>query len=143
MGELIPGWRRVWVTGSGGSWSSEGRSALLLCTPEYSRPKPARYSGYHRYQFRLYRQSQHQTISLSSEEQQSLGKDPPGPDPRPEGPFQGCGQRRGLGMPRSVQRDAQRGRGRGVKSLPGGRNPRKTSGNGLASGIGSRERCGL
>uniref|UniRef100_A0A8C9MNQ2 Phosphatidylethanolamine binding protein 4 n=1 Tax=Serinus canaria TaxID=9135 RepID=A0A8C9MNQ2_SERCA len=30
-------------------------------------------SGYHRYQFRLYRQSQHQTISLSSEEQASLG----------------------------------------------------------------------
>uniref|UniRef100_A0A8C5NKB0 Phosphatidylethanolamine binding protein 4 n=1 Tax=Junco hyemalis TaxID=40217 RepID=A0A8C5NKB0_JUNHY len=46
---------------------------FLLCTPEYTRPKPARYSGYHRYQFRLYRQSQHQTISLSSEEQQSLG----------------------------------------------------------------------
>uniref|UniRef100_A0A8C5IKC6 Phosphatidylethanolamine binding protein 4 n=1 Tax=Junco hyemalis TaxID=40217 RepID=A0A8C5IKC6_JUNHY len=40
---------------------------------KYTRPKPARYSGYHRYQFRLYRQSQHQTISLSSEEQQSLG----------------------------------------------------------------------
>ncbi|XP_050838729.1 phosphatidylethanolamine-binding protein 4 isoform X1 [Serinus canaria] len=40
---------------------------------DYTRPKPSRYSGYHRYQFRLYRQSQHQTISLSSEEQASLG----------------------------------------------------------------------
>ncbi|XP_041900831.1 phosphatidylethanolamine-binding protein 4-like [Corvus kubaryi] len=39
----------------------------------YSRPKPPRYSSYHRYQFRLYRQPAHESITLSPEEQDSLG----------------------------------------------------------------------
>ncbi|KAL9823397.1 phosphatidylethanolamine-binding protein 4 isoform 1-T2 [Geothlypis trichas] len=65
-------WRHWLVTDIQGSDLRVGKIKGKVLT-EYSRPKPARYSGYHRYQFRLYRQSQHQTISLSSEEQQSLG----------------------------------------------------------------------
>uniref|UniRef100_A0A803UZU1 Phosphatidylethanolamine binding protein 4 n=1 Tax=Ficedula albicollis TaxID=59894 RepID=A0A803UZU1_FICAL len=37
------------------------------------RPKPPRYSGYHRYQFRIYEQPEHETIALSEEERVSLG----------------------------------------------------------------------
>lgn len=84
VGELIPAF-----AASGGTFSSEGHSALLFCTPDYSRPRPSRYSGYHRYQFRLYRQPTHQNISLSPEEQDSLGKDPPSPPSPPRGAFPG------------------------------------------------------
>uniref|UniRef100_A0A8C9MP21 Phosphatidylethanolamine binding protein 4 n=1 Tax=Serinus canaria TaxID=9135 RepID=A0A8C9MP21_SERCA len=68
-------------------------------------------SGYHRYQFRLYRQSQHQTISLSSEEQASLGKDPPGPPSPPRGAVPGLWATPQAGDARSAQRDSYRGRG--------------------------------
>lgn len=63
-----------------------GHSTLLFCTPDYSPPKPPRYSGYHRYQFRLYRQPAQKTIALSPEDKESLGKDPPS---RPRGAFPG------------------------------------------------------
>ncbi|KAJ7415916.1 phosphatidylethanolamine-binding protein 4 [Pitangus sulphuratus] len=58
---------------SGITWvSSRHRSG-------YVRPSPPPHSGYHRYQVRLYAQPAHEHISLSPEEDASLGKDPLGP----------------------------------------------------------------
>lgn len=84
-GRADPGWK----TGSGGNFGSEGCSALLFLLPDYSRPKPPRYSGYHRYQFRLYRQPPQKTIALSPEDKESLGKDGLCPRSRPRGAFPG------------------------------------------------------
>ncbi|TFK08214.1 Phosphatidylethanolamine-binding protein 4 [Platysternon megacephalum] len=43
---------------------------------DYGRPTPPSQSGYHRYQFRLYEQPAHEAISLSPEEEASLGSWP-------------------------------------------------------------------
>lgn len=122
-------------------------SALLFRLPDYSRPKPPRYSGYHRYQFRLYRQPPHKTIALSPEDKESLGKDPPCPRSRPRGAFPGLRI-----MPGAPGRMGMLARRKGILTGDVGEvlnpcqaagNPWEKSGNGLASGIGSRERCGL
>nr|XP_030145639.3 phosphatidylethanolamine-binding protein 4 [Taeniopygia guttata] len=65
-------WRHWLVTDILGSDLRVGRIKGKVLT-DYSRPRPSRYSGYHRYQFRLYRQPPHRSISLSPEEQDSLG----------------------------------------------------------------------
>ncbi|NXO96585.1 PEBP4 protein, partial [Certhia brachydactyla] len=65
-------WRHWLVTDILGSDLRSGKIKGKVLT-KYGQPKPPRYSGYHRYQFRLYRQPAHQTIALSEEEKDSLG----------------------------------------------------------------------
>ncbi|RMB90963.1 hypothetical protein DUI87_32561 [Hirundo rustica rustica] len=65
-------WRHWLVTDILGSDLKVGKIRGKVLT-NYSRPKPPRYSGYHRYQFRLYRQPPHEAIALSTEDQESLG----------------------------------------------------------------------
>uniref|UniRef100_A0A8C3QXW1 Phosphatidylethanolamine binding protein 4 n=1 Tax=Cyanoderma ruficeps TaxID=181631 RepID=A0A8C3QXW1_9PASS len=78
-------WRHWLVTDILGSDLRVGKIKGKVLT-DYSQPKPPRYSGYHRYQFRLYRQPAHKTIALSPEDKESLGKDPAVPSiPAPRG----------------------------------------------------------
>ncbi|XP_066062464.1 phosphatidylethanolamine-binding protein 4-like [Chamaea fasciata] len=65
-------WRHWLVTDILGSDLRVGKIKGKVLT-DYSQPKPPRYSGYHRYQFRLYRQPAHKTIALSPEDKESLG----------------------------------------------------------------------
>ncbi|XP_056364686.1 phosphatidylethanolamine-binding protein 4 [Oenanthe melanoleuca] len=65
-------WRHWMVTDILGSDLRVGNIKGKVLTA-YSRPKPPRYSGYHRYQFRIYEQPEHETIALSEEERVSLG----------------------------------------------------------------------
>ncbi|NXN81301.1 PEBP4 protein, partial [Bombycilla garrulus] len=65
-------WRHWLGTDIPGSDLRAGKITGKTLT-SYSRPKPARYSSYHRYQFRLYRQPAHEAIALSSEDEDSRG----------------------------------------------------------------------
>uniref|UniRef100_A0A8D2NQR7 Phosphatidylethanolamine-binding protein 4 n=1 Tax=Zosterops lateralis melanops TaxID=1220523 RepID=A0A8D2NQR7_ZOSLA len=65
-------WRHWLVSDILGSDLRVGKIKGKVLT-DYSPPKPPRYSGYHRYQFRLYRQPAQKTIALSPEDKESLG----------------------------------------------------------------------
>ncbi|NWS80499.1 PEBP4 protein, partial [Toxostoma redivivum] len=65
-------WRHWMVSDILGSDLRVGKIKGKVLT-SYERPKPPRYSGYHRYQFRVYLQPDHETIALSEEERDSLG----------------------------------------------------------------------
>lgn len=127
---------------------------LSFASPDYIRPTPTPRSGYHRYQFRLYRQPANATIALTREESISFCKDqlcgPPTPNCSPRG-FLGvrvtlCVRafpKRHLGDARLGQRDLEslHGTWLGCQILcESAQTLGKISGNGLASGIGRRER---
>ncbi|KAG7489261.1 hypothetical protein JOB18_008098 [Solea senegalensis] len=65
-------WRHWLVVDIKGINLKEGRLAGTTLT-DYSSPAPPRNSGLHRYQFMLFEQPPHSTVSLSEEEEASLG----------------------------------------------------------------------
>ncbi|XP_039377559.1 phosphatidylethanolamine-binding protein 4 isoform X2 [Mauremys reevesii] len=63
---------RYWEPQPGSCWPVQQGPE----SEDYGRPTPPSQSGYHRYQFRLYEQPAHEAISLSPEEEASLGSWP-------------------------------------------------------------------
>lgn len=137
MGELDPS-----LDWAGGCWlhweagPTRDAQPLPSASPDYIRPTPTPRSGYHRYQFRLYRQPANATIALTREERVSFCKDqlcvPPDPTPHPEGFPAGTGNAVCWGVPKMPARGCSCGaKGLGIltRDMAGVSNPLQTSTN--------------